>query len=369
MIKEPLKPNREGIGLPKKKSDEDIVSSCTESKPIRIILDKPLSMKIASGIWIFVKIVFFVLIISLLIGGSDYQKNEQSVEKTYMNAYFREVPKVETAKELAVIPIYGEIMDYTGETFPSSYQSISEDIIFLMSEAASDPNVEAIMLRIDSPGGTVLASEKIAHYVLEIRRKKPIYALLEGSATSGGYYVASLADKIYAYPSTLTGNIGILMILPDLQSLFNKLGIEMRTFTSGEFKDMGSPFREMTEEEKEMINALVAESYDAFVRTVSSGRNMTEDAVRKLADGRIYSGLQAKENGLVDDTVLSFADAVEKIRSDRKIEKLQPVLYEIPYSPWEAFFMNALGSKISLDSLAELMGIKAFQRSPRFWAK
>ncbi len=179
-----------------------------------------------------------------------------------------------------------------------------------LERAAADPTVKAIILRVDSPGGTVTGSAQIHEAILEL--EKPIVASMGGTAASGGYYVSAPADYIFARPDTVTGSIGVIYTLYNAEELIDKLGVDVTTITSGPNKDIGSIWDELTPEQREIFETLVDESYDQFVGIVAEGRpNLNVEEVRELADGRIYSGRQAQENGLVDE-LGNLDDAIDK---------------------------------------------------------
>ncbi|MBI5414598.1 signal peptide peptidase SppA [Candidatus Peregrinibacteria bacterium] len=335
---------------------------------VRIILEKTLSEKIFSGIWTGVKILFFLGLFSSLFTAAEYEKGDQNLKKTYFDAYFSEEEKNPDAEEIAVIPLNGEIVDVPTDTYSSTYEIITDDVIFLLNKALNDEDVSAILLRIDTPGGTALAADKIARMIQKVEKSKPVFALLEGSATSGGYYIASVCTKIYAHPATFTGNIGVIISLPQIKNLSEKIGVNMKYLTTGKFKDMGNPFRDITEEEEGIFQELLQETYNDFVGIVAEGRKMKFEDVKKLADGRIYSGLQAKENGLVDDTVLSFAEALEKIQKETAISNIQPVLYEIPLSPFEEFLMK-IKSFAPIQSISSILGSNVMRPGTRAMLK
>jgi len=205
-------------------------------------------------------------------------------------------PALSFTNKIGVVPINGVIRD-------------ADTIIEQMIAFRNDRQIKAIILRIDSPGGGVGPSQEIYSETRRTSRTKKVVASLGSVAASGGYYVASAADSIVANPGTLTGSIGVLMEFVRVEELLKKIGIEMQVIKSGEFKDIGSPNRKMTHEEKEMLSTLLEDIRNQFVTAVSQGRNMPEEAVLALADGRIFSGRQAKDLGLVD-SLGNFRDAV-----------------------------------------------------------
>ena len=171
-----------------------------------------------------------------------------------------------------------------------------------LRRAEKDGHVKGVLLRINSPGGTVATSQEIQQSVLSFRKTgKPIVVSMVDVAASGGYYVACAADKIVALPGTITGSIGVIMNLYNLQGTEQKLGIQAEVIKSGKFKDIGSFSRPMTGEERELLQGIILDNYDQFIHAVSDGRHMDLEAVKKIADGRIISGRQAKDAGLVDE--------------------------------------------------------------------
>ena len=188
--------------------------------------------------------------------------------------------------------------------------SDAEETVRWLKTFREDGSIKAIVLRIDSPGGAVGAAQEIYREVLKTREKKKVVASLGNVAASGGYYIACGADKIVANPGTLTGSIGVVMHFANLEELFKKLGIRGYVIKSGPYKDVGSPWRGMTKQERKLLQEVIDNVHDQFVRAVADGRKLPVEEVRKIADGRILSGEQALELGLVDK-LGSFEDAVE----------------------------------------------------------
>jgi protease-4 len=185
-------------------------------------------------------------------------------------------------------------------TFPYGvHMAYSDLIIEEIRRAQDDPRVKAIVLRIESPGGEVVASDEIYNEIL--KAEKPVVASMGDIAASGGYYIACAADKIVANPATLTGSIGVISQIPNVEELMKKLGIEMRVIKSGPHKDLLSPFREMTEEEMGIWQDITDEVYEMFVGMVAERRNLPQKKIKEIADGRVYTGKQALELGLVDE--------------------------------------------------------------------
>ena len=189
---------------------------------------------------------------------------------------------------LALIRIEGPIMD-------------SKDAVDEIKEYTKDKSIKAIVLRIDSPGGAVGPSQEIYEEVKKAVAKKKVIVSMGSVAASGGYYIAAPATKIIANPGTLTGSIGVIMEIPNIEGLMNKIGIKTEVIKSGRHKDIASAFRTMGKEEREILQGVMDNVHEQFMRAVAEGRKIKMEEVRKIADGRIFTGEQAKTNGLVDD--------------------------------------------------------------------
>ena len=178
----------------------------------------------------------------------------------------------------------------------------SDGVIRVLGEYRDDPAVRAVVLRINSPGGVVAPTQEIFTAVRRLREaKKPVVASLGSVAASGGYYVAVAADRIYASPGTLTGSIGVVMQLANLEGLLKKVGVEYVVVKAGAYKDVGNIARAMTPEERRILQALLDDVYDQFVTAVAEGRSLDPQVVRGFAEGRIYSGRQAQGLKMVDE--------------------------------------------------------------------
>jgi protease IV len=191
------------------------------------------------------------------------------------------------------------------------------------------PWIKAVVVRIDSPGGAVAPTQEIFEAIRKIKGKKPVIASLGGMAASGGYYIASACDKIVANPGTLTGSIGVIMQLANVEDLMKKIGVKGYNVKSGPNKDIGSPFQDLSPEGRAILQALVDNVHGQFVSAVAKARDMDEAVVRKLSDGRIYSGAQAKALGLVDNFG-SLEDAIELAAKQAGIEGGPAVYYSRP---------------------------------------
>jgi protease-4 len=209
---------------------------------------------------------------------------------------------------VGVIEMFGIITDAT-----------SAPIIKQIDRWASSNSIKAIVIHINSPGGAVAPSQEIYDAILRARDKKHVVASIASVGASGGYYVACAADKIVANPGTLTGSIGVILQFHTFEVLMKKVGIATETVKSGELKDIGSYSREMTEEEELMLRGVVMDTYEQFVEAVAEGRSKPKEEIYPLADGSIFTGLQAYNLGLVD-TLGGLYEAVNLAASLAGIE-------------------------------------------------
>jgi protease IV len=186
-----------------------------------------------------------------------------------------------------------------------------DDVVRDLKEHADNPAVRAVVLRVNSPGGVVGPTQEIFSAVQRVRRGgKPVVASLGAVAASGGYYIAAAADQIYANPGTLTGSIGVVMQLANVEGLLKKVGVDYVVIKAGAFKDVGNFARPMSAEERRILQALLDDVYGQFVNAVAEGRKLERDAVLRFADGRIYSGQQAQALRMVDE-LGGFEDAID----------------------------------------------------------
>jgi len=208
------------------------------------------------------------------------------------------IPRSAVGK-IVVIPISGTITIADSSMFLGS--TITPDLVSdYLTRAEKDKAVKAIVLRIESPGGEIAPCQEILWEIERVKETKPIVVSMGGTVASGGYYISAKASKIVALPTTMTGSIGVISQVMNVEGLLEKLGIQIETFKGGKYKGMYSGFREMTPEEKKIMQEMVDEYYELFVDVVAEGRGLSKDEVRNLATGQIYTGTEAKELGLVD---------------------------------------------------------------------
>ena len=177
----------------------------------------------------------------------------------------------------------------------------AEEIVQQLQKAANDSGIKAILIRINSPGGSAAGSQEMYRQVREVRERKPVFVSMGDVAASGGYYVASASDRIFADPGTITGSIGVISANIELSGLLNKIGVKPEVMKEGKYKDMGSGLRPLTDQERQLMQGLLANVYQQFVGAVAEGRNLPVDQVRKLATGQVYTGEQALKLKLVDE--------------------------------------------------------------------
>lgn len=176
----------------------------------------------------------------------------------------------------------------------------SSPVVDQLIEYSKNDSIKAVVLRIDSPGGGVVSSQEIYKAVLALKKKKNVVVSMGSVATSGGYYVACAADKIVANPGTITGSIGVIIHFSNVEELLKKVGLKSSIVKSGRYKDIGSPLREMTSDEKRLIQEVVDDIYDQFLEAVSLNRKISKEKAASIAEGKIFTGRQALKMGLVD---------------------------------------------------------------------
>lgn len=303
-------------------------------------------------------IVIAVLILISLVGlafrGSDKQKPIQS-------------------EKIAIIYVEGVIVGGRGQNNVFTEQGGTDQVIKQLHEARDDASVKAIVLRINSPGGSAAASQEVGEEIKKLRAKGKVVVTSMGDvAASGGYWLAACTDKIYANPTTMTGSIGVYVPYANWEELYKKVGIYQEKIKSGTHKDILSPERAMTSEERAIIQVMVDDIYNQFVTVVADGRKMDVEQVRKLADGRIYTGNQAKQLGLVDE-LGNMYDAIDGATALAGING-KPVIKEYgKQSPWNMLFgsseqASSLLEKVIINQAKNALSIGALgELSPDKW--
>ncbi|GAB6182488.1 signal peptide peptidase SppA [Thermodesulfovibrio hydrogeniphilus] len=213
--------------------------------------------------------------------------------------------------KIALVNVKGVIVD-------------SRNIVEELKDYRKNPSIRAIILRVESPGGAVVPSQEIYEEIKRTVKVKPVVVSMGSVAASGGYYISCPATKIIANPGTLTGSIGVLIELPNVKGLLDKLGIQAEIIKSGKYKDITSPFKQLQKDEREVLQKLIDDVHSQFINAVSEGRKMPIEKVRAIADGRVFTGIKAKEIGLVDeigdlDYAVKVAAQLAKIKGEPEV--------------------------------------------------
>jgi len=302
--------------------------------------------------WIAVGMAMFVFVTSFIIPatakifiGKD-EKQTKGIFKDFLDEAENTsiIEDGSLGSRIAVLDIKGEITNQ--ETSPFLMKGYDhQKTLASLERIKTDQTIKALILRVDTPGGGVYESAQLAHKIAEVQETRdiPIYTVMESMAASGGYYIAASSDKIYGQAETLTGSIGVIMQGLNISKLLDNIGIEDTTIKSGDLKDLGSQTREMTSKDIAVMQGLVDNMYERFIDVVESGRDLSRDEIYTLADGRIYDGVQAVENGLIDELGY-FSDALTDIKANYSLEGAQVILLgENNLNKLSSLFLNFKG--------------------------
>lgn len=280
--------------------------------------------------WIFLSIVSSLAVI-VLVTIFLFSRNSVKIE---------DLQDLDKGNAVAVVELKGEIFN-------------ADNLREQLEQFVSQKNIKAIVLRIESPGGTLGASEEIYQLIKDASKEKPVVCSLGSIAASGGLYVANACNKIVAHRGTITGSIGVIFMTPYFGNILERFGLKMNVIKSGVFKDAGSPFREMTEEDRGILQGVVDQGYEQFVQIIAKSRKLPVEEIKKFADGRILLGEKALELGLID--YLGGTKRAAKVALGLAgIEGEEPKLvYNNPPSGFIALLRNLPNSKLfyELDSL------------------
>jgi protease-4 len=244
----------------------------------------------------------------------------------------RTLLEADTGNKIALVQIDGEIDDSATQTLGfTTREGTTARVKELLDVAKKDDDVKGLIVRINSPGGGVTASDIVYHELKAWKTAtgKPVVALLMDVAASGGYYIAQASDRIVAHPTCVTGSIGVVALFVNVEGLSKKIGVEVTTIKSGVYKDIGSPFRPMEESERKLLKNLIDEMYGQFVSVVADGRKsagLSREEILKLADGRVFSAADARAARLVD-SVGYFEDAVTACKDLAHVKDAKVVTY------------------------------------------
>ncbi|MGE7600875.1 signal peptide peptidase SppA [Peribacillus sp. NPDC097675] len=314
--------------------------------------------------------VLFVVSIGVNLATTLFATDTESVIQSFFESdsgFYEEVIEEgsDPTNVIAVLDVDGTIQD-TGEASLLSSETYNHrDFMDKLQMAEENDDIKGIILRVNSPGGGVVESAEIHDKILDIKKaKKPVYVSMGSMAASGGYYISAPADKIFASPETMTGSLGVIMQGYNYEKLAKKYGVEFETIKSGTYKDIMSPTREMTDDERKILQNMIDNSYDQFVKIIADGRHMSEKEVRKIADGRIYDGRQAKEVNLIDDFG-HLDDVIAAMKEDIDQKDAQVIRYTGEAGFGSLFSMGAqkmLGNDVEANVLTKIL---SSSNSPR----
>ncbi|WP_216828947.1 signal peptide peptidase SppA [Alkalihalobacterium elongatum] len=280
------------------------------------------------------------------------------VDRKWVERTIREGDRKE---KIVVLDVNGVIQDQDDSSLLFQTPGYRHRTFLQMLEyAGKDPDVEGIIIRVNSPGGGVVESAEVYDKIRSIQEEyfKKVYVSMGSMAASGGYYIAAPADKIFANNSTITGSLGVIMQSFNVAELAEQIGIKEQTIKSGEYKDIMSPTRDMTDDEREILQSIIDDAYNEFVNVIVEGRGLTETEVRNIADGRIYSGAQAKELDLVDE-IGSYEETVDALIEDLGFGNLQVIRYETSVGFNDLLQLSA--ERLSTDQ-GDLLGLQQLLR-------
>jgi protease-4 len=286
-----------------------------------------------------------------LMGDLGKRVNQSALKKIEARDYQRGLGPDPSRTRIALVVAQGVIMQGAdrGE-FSSDLGVTSGAFIKLLRRVKADRTIKGVIVRVDSPGGDATASDDILHEMKELSRSKPLVISMSDVAASGGYYIAVTGDPIVAYPNTLTGSIGVLTAKPNLKGLYSKLGITKQLLTRGRFAALDSDYSDLSVAERAKLNEIVEAIYRGFIDRVATGRKRPHAEIQNVAEGRVWLGQQAKENGLVD-RLGGLHSALELVREKANIAAGEKVTL-VPYPPRRSLF-EVLMSRSDETTLAE----------------
>ena len=275
-------------------------------------------------------------------------------------------------QKILVISISGIISTSPNQSFLRTMPSMVQETVSQLRKAEKDENIKSVLIKVDSPGGTVTAGDMLYHEIMAYKKKTGVKIVVSmmGTAASGGYYVSLPADTIMAHPTTITGSIGVIIMQPNVSGLMDKIGVEMRVSKSGEKKDMGSPFRAATPEEEELLKGVTDDLAQRFLSLVQKHRGIDEPVLSEVASAKIYLAEDAQKLGLIDG-IGYLDDALEEARKIAGLpENAKVVAYRRTKYPDDTLYNSATsyqgGSGVSLIDVG-LPGTEAASLSPGFY--
>lgn len=325
--------------------------------------------KFKSGIWTALAFALLLQGCAIVISPSLHSRKGRLRETMVQDA-----ERFFTFDKILIMDLSGVISGEDSRSLFGSSKNSPEEIKEILNIVEKDPAIRAILLRIDSPGGDITPTDTIYQEIMEFKKKtkKPVIAIMTGVAASGGFYISMAADRIYAQPTTLVGNIGVIAVYPKLEGLTQKIGVDMRVIKSCDKKDIGSMWRDFSPEESEILQNITAEYYEKFLDIVASGReNLNREKIRALADGRIYTAKQALEAGLIDG-IVTLPEAINLAKASAGIRDASVVMYQRPGEYKENIYSqssslsNDMGNKTQIGLInLDAQGLN-FNPAPRF---
>ena len=257
-------------------------------------------------------VVAIVLVVVLGSGAGGVSSSPAVYDQEYVSG--------SGSDRIVVVPVEGTITSANTAISGAQPTTTPEGLQDALDQAKDDDSVVAVVLAVNSPGGGVTASDEMHQAILDFKKQTdmPVVVSMGDVAASGGYYISTAADEIVANQTTLTGSLGVVLPLLNFSKAADKYGVTQKYIKSGKFKTMGSQWKDLTDDERKIFDSIVQDNYDRFVQVIVDGRKLSETKVRKIADGRVYSGEQAKELGLVD----SFGGLDEAAKESRKLAKV-----------------------------------------------
>lgn len=309
--------------------------------------------------------MFFLLMGTLFVKGAFLRQVEKDKKFT------EKIVEGTGVDKIVIIPVKGLITAQSSKKFLYETPSVVESVKKQLEQAGDDNDVRAVILEVDSPGGGITASDIIHKEILEFKERtnKNVIVSMQDIAASGAYYVSAAADTIISHPTTVTGSIGVIVPLINIAELIERYGIEDNSIKSGKMKSIGSPLKKMSDEEREVLIEIVDEMYTRFLKIISEGRDMEIEDVRKLADGRIYTGNQALDNGLVD-RLGYIEDAITVAKEMTGLTEATVIKYKRIFTISEIFagsMSEMLGDRIVNIGINTPAGEEDFPRFMYLW--
>jgi len=265
-------------------------------------------------------------------------------------------PKGISGNVVAVYYAVGDIVEEATSDWNYEPEIVSKKVCKDLQKLADDDNVKAVVLRVNSPGGSAYASEQIWHEVMNIKAKKPIVVSMSDMAASGGYYISCAADYIYAEPTTITGSIGIFGMFPNAGELLNdKLGVHFSTVKTNQFADFGDISRPFTEQERAIAQKYINNGYELFTRRCADGRKMKQDDIKQIGEGRVWTGIHAKQIGLVDE-LGSLDAAIAKAKKLAKLDEASVINYPTKSNILDQLLEEMQGTSYADKQLKQTLG-------------